>query len=81
MNRPAKMESPKRATNVSLASNMVEEAKDLGINVSEACQAGLAAALKKQREARWLEENRESLLSWNKWVEENGMPYDEYRHF
>jgi antitoxin CcdA len=79
MNKPSKFAAPRRATNVSLPSDMVEEAKRLGINVSQACEGGLSTQVKSAREAKWLEENRASLLAWNAWVEENGMPYDEYR--
>src|SRR3546814_13955575 len=48
MNRPARFEGPRKAslkkpTNVSLSAALVEVAKTLGINVSEACQTGLAA--------------------------------------
>ena len=49
MNRPARFEGPKRATNVSLSAELVEEARKLGINVSEACQTGLAAEVKRAR--------------------------------
>jgi antitoxin CcdA len=79
MNKPSRFTAAKRATNVSLPGDMVDEAKQLGINVSQACESGLSARVKSEREAKWLEENRASLLAWNEWVEENGMPYDEYR--
>jgi antitoxin CcdA len=79
MNKPARFSAPKKATNVSLSSDLVDEAKKLGINLSQACEGGLSDRVKTAREAKWLEENRASLLAWNKWVEENGMPYDEYR--
>jgi antitoxin CcdA len=81
MNRPLKLESLKRPTNVSLVADMVDEAKRRGINVSEACQTGLAAKLKKAREAEWLAENREAIESYNAYVREHGMPYDEYRQY
>jgi antitoxin CcdA len=29
----------------------------------------------------WKRENRQAIESWNKWVAENGMPYDEFRQF
>ena len=79
MNKPSKFSAPRRATNVSLPSDMVDEAKRLGINVSQACEGGLSETIKMAQEAKWIEENRDSLLAWNAWVEENGMPYDEYR--
>ena len=81
MNRPARFEGPKKATNVSLSADLVEEAKRLGLNVSEACQTGLAAEVKKAREAVWKEENRAAIESWNDYIRKNGMPYDQYRQF
>lgn len=81
INRPARFEGPKKATNVSLSAELVEEARRLGINVSEACQTGLAAEVKKAREAAWKEENRAAIESWNDYIRKNGMPYDQYRQF
>ena len=34
-----------------------------------------------KRRQEWREENRASIESWNAWVEENGIPYSEYRQF
>jgi antitoxin CcdA len=79
MNRPAKIAAPKRATNVSLAADLVSEAKRLGVNVSEACQTGLAAEVKKAREAEFKAANKAAFESWNAYIREHGMPYDEYR--
>lgn len=81
MNRPARVDGPKKPTNVSLAAHLVEEAKQLGINVSEACQSGLAAQVKKAREDAWKIENRAAIESWNEYTRKHGMPYDEYRQF
>lgn len=72
-------DSPRRATNVSLPTDTVTAAKELGINISQACETGLAAAVKKERERRWKEENREKIEWWNRWLEENGLPYAEHR--
>lgn len=74
-------ESPRRPTNVSLPTAMVAAAKELGINVSKACEAGLAAEVKKERERRWLEENWAAIESSNAWVEEHGLPFEKYRLF
>ncbi len=79
MNKPARFSAPKKATNVSLPSDLVEEAKRLGVNLSQACETGLFDKVKKAREESWLTENRASLIAWNDWVSENGMLYDEYR--
>lgn len=71
----------KTATNLSLDAALVEEAKALGVNLSEAGAAGIAAAVKAERERRWKQENAEAIRSWNEWVAENGLPLEEYRQF
>ncbi len=86
MNRPARFEAakkatPKKPTNVSLSIELVEEAKRLGINVSEACQSGLAAEVKKAREAAWQEENRAAIEASNAYVRQHGLPLAKYRLF
>jgi antitoxin CcdA len=79
MNRSSKFSAPKKATNVSLPADLVEEAKRLGINLSQACESALAAEVRKAIGEEWKRENREAIQSWNKWTAENGLPYDEYR--
>lgn len=81
MTRPARFEGPKKPTNVSLNAELVEEARKLGINVSEACQTGLAAEVKKAREAAWKEENRAAIESWNAYTRQHGLPLAKYRLF
>lgn len=81
MNRPARFEGPKKPTNVSLNAALVEEARKLGINVSEACQAGLAAEVKQARETAWKEENRAAIESWNEYTRKHGLPLAKYRLF
>lgn len=71
----------RRATNVALNPTLLNDAKAEGINVSRACEAGLAAELKKVREERWLEENREAIAQWTKWTEKNGLILGKYRQF
>ena len=71
----------RRPTNVSLRADLIQQAKDLGINVSQACETGLAAVVKNVREARWLADNLPALDAWNEWIREHGIPYAEYRHF
>mgnify|MGYP001616327024 FL=1 len=81
MARAARFEGPKKATNVSLSAELVEEAKRLGINVSEACQTGLAAQVKEARETAWKEENRAAIEASNEYVRKHGLPLAKYRQF
>lgn len=71
----------RRPVNVSLPADLVAEAKALGINLSQACETGLAADVKRERERRWKEENRDAIESWNRWLEKNGLPLAKYRMF
>ncbi len=67
--------------NVTLDQALVDEAKALGVSISQVANQGLAAAVKKARGEKWLEENREALESSNRWVEANGLPLAKYRLF
>jgi antitoxin CcdA len=79
--KPVAPPAGRRATNVSLSRDYLAEARELGINVSQACERGLAATIAEARAARWLEENREALASSNAWVEANGLPLAHLRLF
>ena len=72
--RETRSDFNRKATNVSLDPRHVAEAKELGINISQACERGLVQTIKEARAAQWLEENREALDSSNAWVEANGLP-------
>ncbi|MDF3416024.1 type II toxin-antitoxin system CcdA family antitoxin [Sulfitobacter sp. M57] len=69
--------SGKKATNLSLDQELLKDAKALGVNISAAAEDGVRHAL---REA-WLEENREALTEWGRWIEENGLPLENHRMF
>jgi antitoxin CcdA len=73
--------SRKRGTNISLRTDLVAEARELGISLSSACEEGLAAAVKAEKERRWLEENKPALDSWNRYIAEHGLPLAKYRTF
>ena len=83
MRMPAaqKVTPSKRATNVSLRTDLIEEAKRLNINVSQACEEGLAQRVAKSHAEEWLEANRAAIDYWNEYVEKNGLPLERYRQF
>jgi antitoxin CcdA len=76
-----KRQSGRRATNVSLDRDYLAEARELGINISQACERGLEATIKEERARRWKEENREAMEGWNKYIETHGLPLAKYRMF
>lgn len=71
----------RQPTNISLDSDLLEAAKALGVNVSRACERGLAEQVSETRAARWLEENNQALESSNLFVEKNGLPLASHRQF
>lgn len=71
----------RRATNVSLPGELIEDAKQLNVNISQACERGLAAEVKKMREERWIAENWEAIQSSNAFVEKHGLPLAKHRQF
>lgn len=70
-----------KATNVSLDAALVEEAKELGVNISLASARGLEQAVKEARGKQWLEKNRAALDSYNAYIEANGLPLADLRLF
>lgn len=71
----------RKSTNVTLAVGVVAEARALGVNVSQAAEAGIAAAVARRRQERWLAENQAALESSNTFVEQHGLPLAQYRNF
>jgi antitoxin CcdA len=78
-----KNEAPsiRKAANLSIDAHVLAEAKALSVNISRAAEAGISDAVRQEKERLWKEENRGALESWNRWVEENGIPLSEYRQF
>ena len=77
----SKSRGPRRPTNVTLQANLLAEAKKLGINISEACEAGLHERVAKVRRQRWLEENREAIDDYNARIDRDGLTLARYRQF
>ena len=71
----------KRATNISLNDPLITEARALGINLSQAAEAGIAQAIKKKKEELWLIENKHALDAANEYVRKHGLPLEKFRQF
>ena len=81
MPRRASLTATRRATNVTLPDALLHDARQLGINLSQACERGLAEAVAKTRRQRWLEQNRHAITAWNEHVAVRGLPMAAYRQF
>ncbi len=71
----------RKPTNVSIGQALIEEARVLNVNISQAAEAGLKAALAAKRAELWLQENQAAIESSNAYVAEKGLPLAKYRGF
>jgi antitoxin CcdA len=71
----------KRATNLSLSTDVLEAAKDLGINISQVCDNYLRALVQHEQERKWREDHADFIAAYNATVEAEGLPLDEWRSF
>ncbi len=69
----------KKPVNLSVNSDLLRQAKELKVNVSQVLEVALASQVKRLREAQWLEDNREAIDAYNRHVEENGLPFEPVR--
>ncbi len=73
--------APKRATNLSVNSDLLNQAKEMDVNLSAAFEQALAQVLKQRQQEKWLTENREAFAAYNEDVERNGVFGDALRSF
>jgi antitoxin CcdA len=71
----------KKATNVTINSDLLQKAKSYKINISKTFEAHLAEVVKQREEQRWLEENQAAFDAVNERIEKEGLFSDEYRRF
>ena len=71
----------RRPTNLSIDAELLTIAKEVGVNISRSAEVGIQQAVKNKLRERWLQENKEALLSSNAFSEENGLPLEKFRSF
>jgi antitoxin CcdA len=71
----------KKAANLSVRADLLEEARAYKINLSQTLEAALQVELKKEKERRWIEENRAAIEAYGRFVERHGHFSDRYRTF
>jgi antitoxin CcdA len=72
---------PKKAANLSVRADLLEQARAYKINLSQTLETALAAEVKKCREEEWREQNKEAIAAYNRLVEREGLLSDRYRTF
>lgn len=80
--RPSLSKSaPKKATNITLSVEVYNEAKSLGINLSQTCERLLQDAIRIEREKRWAKDHADFISAYNQTVEAEGLTLEQWRNF
>jgi len=73
--------APKKATNLSINSDLLNKAKEMDINLSAALEQTLTDLVGQRRRERWLADNRDAIDAYNQHVEKHGSFGDGLRSF
>ena len=74
-------DAPKKATNLTLNSKVLEMAKELGMNVSHTVDVLLAQEVQRVYWERWKEQNKDAMDAYNERIAREGLPLAKYRTF
>jgi antitoxin CcdA len=74
-------QAPKRPANLSVNSDLLNQAKQQGINLSAAFEQMLVEQLKAKQRQAWISENQSAIAAYNQNVEQNGVFSDHLRSF
>lgn len=73
--------APKKSTNLSINSDLLRQAKERHINLSQALEFTLAELLREEKCRKWKEENGEAIDDYNRRIEACGAFSDGVRRF
>ena len=74
-------DAPKKPTNLSLNSDLVQKAKEENINISSIVEQAIADELKMRKEFEWKTENKKSIEDYNEFTTRVGFFSDGLRSF
>ena len=72
-------QAKKRAVNLFVDVELLDEARRLNINISETLEGRLRSLVRAEQEKRWREENRDAISSINAFIDRHGLLADRLR--
>ncbi len=81
MHRLYDEDAPKKATNLSVNSDLLAKTRALKINLSATLERALEQELADVEAKKWTAENKAAIQAYNDFVEENGCFGDDFREF
>lgn len=73
--------APKKSANLSINSDLLRQAKECHLNLSQVLETQLALLLREKRRQQWQADNSEAIEAYNRRIEQNGAFSDGVRHF
>ena len=73
--------APKKATNLTINSDLLQTAKKYKINLSATLEEALVLKVKEEQRLSWLAENKAAIEEYNNFVTEQGTFSDSLRKF
>ncbi|MEN0038871.1 MAG: type II toxin-antitoxin system CcdA family antitoxin [Cellvibrio sp.] len=73
--------APKKATNLSINSELLRKAKEFDINLSATLEQALIEKVKQRQRELWLSANKSAIDDYNSYAEQNGQLSDSLRSF
>jgi antitoxin CcdA len=73
--------APKKATNLSINSDLLKKTRSININLSATLELALREELAKSKAEKWKKENKKAIKVYNEFVETHGCFGDEFRIF
>ena len=73
--------APKKSANLSINADLLQQAKQLNINLSQTLEQHLAEIIRQAQRRLWLAENQGALDEYNRRIEKHGTFSDGLRRF
>ena len=73
--------APKQATNLSINRDLLNAAREAGVNLSAALEEALHEKVAAARREKWKQENAEAIAEYNELIEERGVFSEGHRSF
>jgi antitoxin CcdA len=73
--------APKKSANLSINADLLRQAKQLNINLSQTFEQHLAEIIRQARRTQWLAENKSAIDEYNRRIEKRGAFSDGLRRF
>jgi len=64
---------PKKNINLTISQDVIQQAKEIKLNLSQAAEKGIVIEIKKTLEAQWLEEHQDAIKAHNQRVAKEGV--------